>query len=100
MKTIEEAIDQAIQKFLVKAADDSLRTKDEVCDVLCDFSNYIMSLPLSERITSEEREKIKSIYADAHPEDPGRSFASLCVTRTLEDIFGKSMFAEEGGSNE
>ena len=103
MKTIEEAIDQAIQKFLAQSADDSLYNTDEVCDLLCDLSKHIMSLPLAERLTAEEREKIKTEYEKIcdsiakHSSTTGSLFF-IGQKQTMESIFGAAMFAEKGGS--
>lgn len=64
-------------------------------------ANHIMSLPLSERITAKEKEKIKGIYKTSksivHIENDSTLMYSMhtqimCV---LESIFGKDMFKEE-----
>lgn len=67
-------------------------------------ANHIMSLPLSERITAEEKEKIKGVYKTSKSivriENDSTLMYSMhtqimCV---LESIFGKSMFEWKGGN--
>lgn len=62
-------------------------------------AHHIMSLPLAERMTVEEREKIKAEYAKTYPDDPDCGIANARISRLLEQIFGKSIFTKKGGAH-
>lgn len=68
--------------------------------------------PLADRLTAEERERIRASYIRARAfykaengllkEDPEHEYqgaAWRCQMELLESIFGAEMFAEEGGSD-
>ena len=96
MKTIEEAA--ADYKFDIDGSD---WERQAAYDGFIDGANHIMSLPLASRLTAEEREKIKAIFWSALKEwvEVGEARGHCKTAKALEDIFGKAMFAEKGGSN-
>lgn len=111
MKTTEDAAREAVRKEYLceKCAyqDDcdfcgGENTAFDCCECPADSyedgfkvgAAYIMSLPLCDRLTSEEREKIKGFY-------DGETFGELdfieliSCRRILENIFGTAMFEEK-----
>lgn len=63
-------------------------------------ANYVYKLPLRDRLTDEEREKVMAAYSDAkHKLDWAQSEvlmgAATVSIKMLESIFGAEMFKEE-----
>lgn len=97
-KTIEEAAK--------KYSCDSPVTWENFCpgdiaDAFKDGAEYVMSLPLDQRLTAEEKERVKGIYKELK-----RLYAKFIDTFTwagiyrtqyelLESIFGTDFFKEE-----
>lgn len=122
MKTIEEAAREAVRKeYLCESCawknDCDLcggeNTAFDCCECPVDSyedgfkagANHIKSLPLAERLTAEERKKIKNLYlSDEEVEGVKTAFGAYPVAvatitkNMLESIFGKDMFEEKGGS--
>ena len=104
-KTIEEAAKQFTDELF--AGDDltdfDTQTEKNDAYVMCmAFGNHLMSLPLSERLTDEERERVRKEYKKAYSE----SFEPTnCLDRqyargryqVLREIFGKEFFVEGEG---
>lgn len=102
-KTIEEAARDFVANYY-----DLEEYGDEVSDIEIDNSeecfiggaNYVQSLPLSDRLTAAEKERVKGLHyhltnvlAYCHPS------ADKIVEATIHDIesiFGKEMFEKEG----
>ena len=68
-KTIEEAAKQFTDELF--AGDDltdfDTQTEKNDAYVMCmAFGNHLMSLPLSQRLTDEERERVRKLYIDAN----------------------------------
>lgn len=57
--------------------------------------NHIFSLPLSQRLTSEEKERVRKEYANTYPLDPDCGVANILIQGVLERIFGKDFFKED-----
>lgn len=61
-------------------------------------SNDILSLPLCERLTEEEKEKIRAKYAHGQKMQSSKSApascSGSCMCATLEQIFGSDFFKE------
>lgn len=103
METIKEAaIDY---KSDIEGSD---RERQAAYDGFIDGANHIMSLPLSDRLTAEERKQIKGAFAmflkfkeraDLYERKTFELGYYQGILRAYCDIFGKSMFAEEGGSD-
>ncbi len=56
---------------------------------------WLFNKPLAQRLTAEEKERVREEYADTCPKDPDQSIASIRVMQTLERIFGADFFKEE-----
>lgn len=98
MKTIEEFASEYAAKWP--------KAKPRIESAVLAGANHIMSLPLSERLTAEERETIKAMYNTSKDivsiENDSTLMYSMhtqimCV---LESIFGEKLFAEKGGSHD
>lgn len=53
---------------------------------------WLFAKPLRDRLTAEEKERVRKEYAETSPKDPDQSIASIRVMQTLEGIFGAEMF--------
>lgn len=114
-KTIEEAARDFVANYY-----ELEEYGDEVSDIEIDNSeecfiggaSHVLSLPLSQRLTDEEREKIKANYADAkdiHARCVGTmrknyiadlhneytKGLNIGIMIALKHIFGKEMFEKE-----
>ena len=102
-KTIEEAAKQFTDELF--AGDDltdfDTQTEKNDAYVMCmAFGNHLMSLPLSQRLTDEEREMVKSIRLKFYDkwlnhQDECNEAVYCAVKSMLESIFGKELFGEE-----
>lgn len=83
---------------------------DEISDVEIDNSEecfiagaeHALSLPLSQRLTDEERERVRKMYDNAmevfcDTRDIEAKEYAMCRLNTLEEIFGKELFGEGEG---
>ena len=61
--------------------------------------SYMLSLPLANRLTSDEKKQIETIYFRKvySAEDVRQNFTEKCL---IEALFGIGIFAEKGGDNE
>lgn len=91
-KTIEEAAWNFARKQWGKQVP---HTIDKIADMLIDFGNEVMAMPLSSRLTAEEKDMVREEYADTYPNDPDQSIAGVRVMQTLQHIFGAEIFKEE-----
>lgn len=101
MKTIEEAINE-ISNQILSGMDKDSYSKDEIGDMFDKILMYVHSLPLAERLTAEEGLSIKIAYDAAKrlydaTNNPNNAEIFRGQYLLLESIFGKEMFAEEGG---
>lgn len=113
-KTIEEAAKEFVANYY-----ELEEYGDEVSDIEIDNSeecfiggaSHVLSLPLSQRLTDEERERIKANYADAK-DIHARCVGTMCknhiadlhneynkglnmgIIIALKHIFGKELFGE------
>ena len=94
MKTIEEAAKEYAENSNV--TQDNFCLYDEI-DAFEAGANYIMSLPLADRLTNEEKEKITQLYmlANIVENECNRGYKNALI-----EIFGTAMFEEKGGCNE
>lgn len=100
MKTIEEIREYAKEK--VGEYDYLGNEYEAYLDGAQDAANHIMSLPLADRMTDEERELIKFAYGASKKLSEATANPNIVEVFKgqyflLESIFGKSMFTEEGG---
>lgn len=104
-KTIEEAAKQFTDELF--AGDDltdfDTQTEKNDAYVTCmAFGNHLMEQPLSVRLTAEEKERVRKIYAeceliemDDSPNLPAdRITEATAKIQVLESIFGKDFFKE------
>ena len=95
---------------MTKTIEEEIRTYAQMCSF--DEAGYIAiekavqfgidlhtSLPLSQRLTDEEMERIKKMYMQAIKDWIGvgdaRGYCRTCIA--LEEIFGKELFGEGEG---
>lgn len=77
-------------------------TVSEIRSDLAEFGDMVMSLPLASRLTAEEKERVRMIYAeceliemDDSPNLPAdRITEADAKMQVLESIFGKDFFKE------
>lgn len=101
-KTIEEAAK--------KYSCDSPVTWENFCpgdiaDAFKDGAEYVMSLPLTSRMTEKEKERVRKMYAEAQSwldekpsfDNPNEQLriCAVVIQDRLESIFGKELFEEE-----
>lgn len=96
-KTIEDAA-----KDYAYDRGDSDWERMRLQDAFMDGTNYIMQLPLSLRLTAEEKERVRKMYkrmvvdvenSDSYDCIPASDMDN--VMETLESIFGSDFFKEE-----
>ena len=98
-KTIEESAKQFTDELF--AGDDltdfDTQTEKNDAYVMCmAFGNHIMSLPLSQRLTDEEREKIKAKHNACRIAQTECDCLDYEIAADmLEEIFGKELFGED-----
>lgn len=90
-KTIEEAVRDYAANANV--------TSENFCpeDITDAFENgawYVKNLPLRDRLTAEEKERVRKEYANTYPLDPDCGVANILIQGVLERIFGKDFFKE------
>ena len=91
-KTIEEAAWNFARKQWGKQVP---HTIDNIADILIDFGNEVMAMPLSSRLASEEKERVRKEYSNTYPLDPDCGVANILIQGALERIFGKEFFKED-----
>ena len=89
-------------------------TIDKIADMLIDFGNEVMAMPLSDRLTAEEKERVRKMYkeelefAQFYQRKTNSCCNQQCRTdyeasrdiaksraNMLESIFGADMFNEK-----
>lgn len=55
---------------------------------------WLFAKPLAQRLTAEEKERVRKEYANTHPLDPDCGVANILIQGVLERIFGKDFFKE------
>ena len=113
-KTIEEAAKQFTDELF--AGDDltdfDTQTEKNDAYVMCmTFGNHLMSLPLSQRLTDEEKERVRKLYIDANDklkiclnamnhnqiselDNEYKKGINMGLILALKHIFGKELFRE------
>lgn len=90
-KTIEEAAWNFARKQWGKQVP---HTIDKIADMLIDFGNEIRTMSLRDRLTAEEKERVRKEYANTYPLDPDCGVANILIQGVLERIYGKDFFNE------
>ena len=88
-KTIEEAA-----KDYAYDIGDSDWERMRLQDAFINGINHIMQLPLCDRLTAEEKERMRKEYANIYPLDPDCGVANILIQGVLDRIFGKDFFKE------
>ncbi len=59
-------------------------------------ADWLFTQPLGDRLTPEETEKIRAIYAkQTFRHDPDRDLSSIVVDQVLTEIFGAEFFTDK-----
>ncbi len=96
-KTIEEAA-KAHAKSLRECGMYDNETPATEEDMACSFKGgvkWLLSLPLRDRLTAEEKERVRKEYANTYPNDIDCGVENMLIQGVLERIFGKEFFKEE-----
>ena len=89
-KTIEEAAREASVSYCSKFAAHQEPYEIAYTEFL-NGAGYVMSLPLSRRLTDEERERVRTMYNSLYTS----GYISACgFCLELESLFGKELFGE------
>lgn len=116
-KTIEEAANEYANENMwypgeTSYESDIIAMEDSFADAFKAGASHVLSQPLSQRLTDEEREKINANYADAkdiharcvgtmrknHIADLHNEYnkgLNMGIMIALKHIFGKELFGEE-----
>lgn len=93
-KTIEEAAKRFADMKTTKQAGSSVE-RDKKALLMTQFFHFALEeLPLSSRLTSEEKEMVRKEYSNTYPLDPDCGVANILIQGALERIFGKEFFKE------
>ena len=93
-KTIEEAAKRFAEMKTTKQAGSSVE-RDKKALLMTQFFYFALEeLPLSERLTSEEKERVRKEYANTYPNDIDCGLENVLIRGVLERIFGKDFFKE------
>ena len=57
--------------------------------------SWLFDKPLRDRLTSEEKERVRKEYSNTYPLDPDCGLANILIQGALERIFGKEFFKED-----
>lgn len=92
---LNKAAEEAAEKY-INASDAFC---NEVFDGFIQGASWLMQQPLSERLTKEEKKKIKAImkYPQRHTEpiEGTLHFQVIGIQKILTEIFGKDLFKEK-----
>ena len=56
---------------------------------------WLFDKPLRDRLTAEEKERVRKEYSNTYPLDPDCGVANILIQGVLERIFGKEFFKED-----
>lgn len=56
---------------------------------------WLFAKPLCNRLTAEEKERVRKEYSNTYPLDPDCGVANILIQGALERIFGKEFFKED-----
>lgn len=101
-KTIEEAAkeynDKHIDETINGLHDDFLSwepLQDGIINAFKAGANHVYKLPLSDRMTAEEKERVRREYDSTYPFDIDCGVTNMLIRDMLERIFGDDFFKEE-----
>lgn len=78
-----------------KAMRDRSDRRDKHEDGFKAGTNYVYDLPLSGRLTADEKERVRKEYADTCPNDIDCGIENMLIQDVLKRIFGADFFKEE-----
>lgn len=94
-KTIEEVAKRFADMNTTKQAGSSVE-RDNKALLMTQFFHFALEeLPLSERLTAEEKERVRKEYANTYPNDIDCGIENILIQDVLERIFGADFFNEE-----
>lgn len=104
-KTIEEAAREYANENMwypgeTSYESDIIAMEDSFADAFKAGASHVLSLPLSQRLTDEERERARKLYDNAmevfcDTRDIEAKEYAMCQLNTLEEIFGKGFFKND-----
>lgn len=89
----QEEIEKAAKDYAYDIGDSDWE-RMRLQDAFIDGINHIMQLPLCDRMTAEEKERMRKEYANTYPLDPDCGVANILIQGVLERIFGTDFFKE------
>lgn len=93
-KTIEELASAYCLNEVING--DTCDDKDGWTDCFVSGAEAFMQLPLAQRLTAEEKERVRKEYANTYPNDIDCGVANILIQGVLERIFGADFFKEGG----
>lgn len=93
-KTIEEAAKRFADMKTTKQAGSSVERDKKALLMTLFFRYALEELPLSERLTAEEEERVRKEYANTYPNDIDCGVENMLIQGVLERIFGADFFKE------
>ena len=57
--------------------------------------SWLFAKPLRNRLTAEEKDRVRKEYSNTYPLDPDCGVANILIQGVLERIFGKEFFKED-----
>ena len=93
-KTIEEAAREFMQSAPIEAI--SPYYEEDMIEMFKGGVEYALSLPLSSRLTAEEKERVRKEYANTYPNDIDCGIENMLIQDVLERIFGADFFKGGG----
>ena len=90
----QEEIEKAAKDYAYDKGDSDWE-RMRLQDAFIDGVNHIMQLPLCDRMTAEEKERVRKEYANTYPNDIDCGVENILIQGVLERIFGADFFKEE-----
>lgn len=90
----QEEIEKAAKDYAYDIGDSDWE-RMRLQDAFIDGINHIMQLPLCDRMTAEEKERMRKEYANTYPNDIDCGVENILIQGVLERIFGADFFKEE-----
>lgn len=93
-KTIEEAARKQIHELSLAFTKELHDDKTIPYHTCRDSLMWLFAKPLRDRLTAEEKERVRKEYANTYPLDPDCGVANILIQGVLERIFGADFFKE------
>lgn len=92
-KTIEELASEYYLNEVING--ETCDDKDGWTDCFVSGAEAFMQLPLAQRLTAEEKERVRKEYANTYPNDIDCGVENMLIQGVLERIFGADFFKKE-----